>query len=190
MGISPYYLRDDGSQSLKMSRDSMSGQTPSASPCIASALRAASRRITMLYDEVLAPSGLRVTQYHLLSELERRAADPPTVGELSDILVMERSALGQTLRPLERDGLVALGRDSRDGRRRPVLLTRQGHAAVARARPYWTDAHKRFMRFYGAAPMAELRETLRAIASNPALPDVFDRDDHAGPVSSKERRAS
>src|ERR1700754_1750186 len=94
-----------------------------ASPCIASAMRAASRRLTLLYDEVMAPSGLRVTQFHILSELERRSSEPPTVSELAEILTMERSALGQTLRPLERDGLIALGRDEHDGRRRPVELT-------------------------------------------------------------------
>jgi DNA-binding MarR family transcriptional regulator len=75
-------------------------------------------RLTLLYDEAMEPSGLRVTQYHILSELERRAAEPPTVSELAGILTMERSAPGQTLRPLERDGFAALGRDERDGRRR------------------------------------------------------------------------
>src|ERR1700754_17720 len=101
----------------------MSNAPHSASPCITAAMRAASRRLTLLYDEVMAPSGLRVTQYNILAELERRASEPPTVSELAEIFVMERSALGQTLRPLERDGFIRLGRDGNDGRRRPVELT-------------------------------------------------------------------
>src|SRR5215467_366963 len=104
----------------------MSYSPRSASPCITAAMRAASRRLTMLYDELMAPSGLRVTQFHILSELKRRASAPPTVSELAEILTMERSALGQTLRTLERDGFVALGRDEHDGRRRPVTLTAAG----------------------------------------------------------------
>src|SRR5215475_15654893 len=115
----------------------MSYSPRSASPCITAALRAASRRLTMLYDEMMAPSGLRVTQYHVLSELERQASEPPTVSELAEILTMERSALGQTLRPLEREGFIALGRDERDGRRRPVQLTRAGKDALVRGRRYW-----------------------------------------------------
>src|SRR5215510_4958428 len=67
----------------------------SESPCIVAAMRAATRRLTQLYDEAMAPTGLRVTQFHILSELNRRSADPPTVGELAGILTMERSALGQ-----------------------------------------------------------------------------------------------
>jgi DNA-binding MarR family transcriptional regulator len=84
----------------------MSGSLRSESPCITAALRAASRRLSLLYDEVMAPSGLRLTQFSLLAELERRDAFPATVGELAEIMTMERSALGQTLKPLERDELI------------------------------------------------------------------------------------
>ena len=42
----------------------MSRSPETASLCIVGAARAASRRLTMLYDEVMAPSGLRVTQFH------------------------------------------------------------------------------------------------------------------------------
>jgi DNA-binding MarR family transcriptional regulator len=139
-------------------------------------MRAASRRLTLLYDEVMAPSGLRLTQFNILAELERRTAEPPTVSELAEILTMERSALGQTLRTLEGDGLVALGRDQRDARRRPVRLASAGRKAEARARPYWEKAHARFSRFYGdAAALSELRSTLRDIAENPDLADAFAR---------------
>ena len=98
----------------------MSASLRSDSPCITAALRAASRRLTLLYDEVMAPSGLRLTQFSVLAELERRDAVAPTVGELAEIITMERSALCQTLKTLERDGLIALARDEPDGRRRQV----------------------------------------------------------------------
>ena len=140
-----------------------------ASPCIAGAMRAASRRLTMLYDEVMAPSGLRVTQFHILSELERRTSKPPTVTELCEILTMERTALGQTLQPLEREGLVEQIRDESDRRRRPVRLTPAGQRAVIRGRKYWAEAHAHFERFFGNKALVELRTTLRDIAESPAL---------------------
>jgi DNA-binding MarR family transcriptional regulator len=155
----------------------MSASLRSESLCITAALRAASRRLTLLYDEVMAPSGLRLTQFNLMAELERRHAFPPTVGELAEILTIERSALGQTLKPLERDGLIALGRDEHDGRRRPVRLTSTGREAVARARPYWTTAHQSFAGFFGEPEMAELRATLRDIAENPRVASASDRHD-------------
>lgn len=152
----------------------MSMAPRSASPCIAAAMRAASRRLTLLYDEVMAPTGLRVTQFNILSELERRASEPPTVSELAEILVIERSALGQTLRTLVKDGLVVLGRDRGDSRRRPVRLTDAGRKAAVLARPYWERAHAQFLRFFGDDDaLAELRSTLRGIAENPALSELF-----------------
>lgn len=145
----------------------------SDSPCIVAAMRAATRRLTQLYDEAMAPTGLRVTQFHVLSELNRRSADPPTVGELAEILTMERSALGQTLRPLERDGFIELGHDERDGRRRPITLTKKGKDKVASARRHWAGAHEKSERFLGGGQLALLRETLRGIAESPQLPEAF-----------------
>jgi DNA-binding MarR family transcriptional regulator len=145
----------------------------SESPCIVAAMRAATRRLTQLYDEAMAPTGLRVTQFHILSELDRRAADPPTVGELAEILIMERSALGQTLRPLARDGFIDLSHDKRDGRRRPVKLTRAGKDKVVRGRRYWAGAHEKFEHFFGEDQMVALRKTLRKVAESSQLPEAF-----------------
>jgi DNA-binding MarR family transcriptional regulator len=102
------------------------------------------------------------------------------VGELAEILTIERSALGQTLKPLERDGLIALARDEQDGRRRPVRLTLAGREAVLRTRPYWAEAHRRFAGFFGELEMAKLRATLRDIAENPDVARAFDRDGARG----------
>lgn len=145
----------------------------SESPCIVAAMRAATRRLTQLFDEAMAPTGLRVTQFNILSELKRRSADPPTVGELAEILTMERSALGQTLRPLESAGFVALGHDKRDRRRRPIKLTRAGKDKVVRARRYWAGAHEKFGHFFGDNQLVVLRETLRDIAESPQLLETF-----------------
>jgi DNA-binding MarR family transcriptional regulator len=124
----------------------------------------------------MAPSGLRVTQYHLLAELERWAGGPPTIGELATMLVMERSALGQTLRPLQRDGFVATIRDGRDARGHPIVLTAAGLDAIAAARPHWARAHAAFESFFGKAALAELRSTLRSLAEDPELSVAFQKD--------------
>jgi DNA-binding MarR family transcriptional regulator len=145
----------------------------SESPCIVAAMRAATRRVTQLYDEAMAPTGLRVTQFHVLSELERRSADPPTVSELAEILTMERSALGQTLRPLTRDGFIDVGEDERDGRRRPIKLTKAGKDKVVRGRRYWARAHQKFKHFFGENQTVVLCKTLRDVAESAQLPEAF-----------------
>ena len=86
---------------------------------------------------------------------------------------MERSALGQTLRPLARDGFIDLGQDKRDGRRRPVKLTKAGKDKVVRGRRYWAGAHEKFEQFFGDSQLVFLRETLRGIAESPQLPEAF-----------------
>jgi hypothetical protein len=60
----------------------MAGRVEGAdeSPCSAAAMRNATRRMTQLYDDALAPGGLRSTQYAIFEEHYRRADAPPTWG--------------------------------------------------------------------------------------------------------------
>jgi hypothetical protein len=123
----------------------------------------------------MEPSGLRITQFNLLAELERRERFPPDGGRTRGD--SDNRALGAwpDAQTLERDGLIVLDRDERDGRRRPVRLTAAAREAVVRAGPYWTQAHRRFAGFFGEPEMAELRATLRDIAENPQVASPFDR---------------
>src|SRR5271170_5779046 len=105
--------------------------------CNCTALRKASRRVSHLYDSVLASSGLKSTQYSILSEISRRGRRPPTMRELADAVVMDRSTLGHNLRPLERDQLVSLEGAATDRRRKYVVLTRRGRAAFAESKKLW-----------------------------------------------------
>jgi DNA-binding MarR family transcriptional regulator len=166
MGICPKLHR--------MSSTASKSMLPEPSPCAATALRKASRRLTQLYDTALAPSGLRSTQQAILSELQRRAGAPPTLQELADALVMDRSALGHTLRPLERDGLVALQPNLQDRRQRHVVLTAAGADKYREARLLWNTAQRRFHRVFGEAEAQALRGTLLLIANDERLATLKD----------------
>ena len=144
------------------------------SPCSATAMRKATRRMTRLYDDALAPAGLRSTQYAILEELHRQADAPPTMGELAETLVLDRSALGHNLRPLERDGLVALVAGDDDRRRRRVVLTTTGNAKFAQARQAWKLAQDRFNDVFGESAAAKLRTTLLRIARDERLATLTD----------------
>jgi DNA-binding MarR family transcriptional regulator len=118
-----------------------------------------------MYDAALAPIGLKSTQFAILSAIGRRADDPPTMRELADIMVMDRSTLGQNLRPLERDRLVAWEPSETDRRRKLVVLTKEGRARCARARPLWRAVQERFERTLGTAEAARLRRILLGVAA-------------------------
>ena len=131
-------------------------------PCNATAMRKASRRLTQLYDEAIGGSGI-------LSELDLLAEAPPTMAELAAILVMDRSALGHNLRPLERDGLVELRQSDTDRRRRHVVMTARGKARYREGLRLWAEAQERFNRVFGKDEATALRMTLLHIAYDERL---------------------
>jgi DNA-binding MarR family transcriptional regulator len=139
--------------------------------CNCGALRRASRRLSQMYDEALAPVGLRASQFALINELARRGDVPPTIGELADALAMDHSTMGQNLRPLEREGFVALARDEADGRRRCVTLTPAGRERLPAALPLWQGVQDRFEAGFGEQAAAALRSTLFNIARDPRFAD-------------------
>lgn len=142
---------------------------PRRTPCNISAMKQAARRLSLMYDTLLAPVGLKSTQYGILSELNSRGAALPTVNELAAALVMDRSTLGQNLRPLERDGLVKLLTDPKDRRSRLIALTKQGVAKFNEAARYWRVAQDRFETTFGQEKAAALRSALLTIAYNEKL---------------------
>jgi DNA-binding MarR family transcriptional regulator len=139
-----------------------------ASECFATAARKASRRITQFYDTALEPCGLRSTQYAMLNELAR-SAQPPTLAELASALVSDRSSVGHNLRPLVRDGYVALEPGAGDRRERRIVLTPQGRAKQREARELWQGAQNEFLAVHGRERSESLRAALLDIAYDARL---------------------
>ena len=135
------------------------------SPCHCAILRKASRHVSLMYDTGLASTGLKTTQFTLLAAIDRAEGDLPTMKELSEILVMDRSTLGQNLRPLEKQGFIRLEVDKGDARSRHVRLTSKGQSKLAEARALWHEIQARFESSFGAEPTAILRGSLLTLAT-------------------------
>ena len=129
-------------------------------PCACSVVRRTGRALTRRYDEILAPSGLRVTQYAVLSTLARQG--PIGMSRLADELATDRTTLTRALSPLQRDGLirVALGQGRLS---RVVELTAAGEAALEQARPLWLDAQAELATIVGPDRLAALVGELAAV---------------------------
>jgi DNA-binding MarR family transcriptional regulator len=149
-----------------LSQAPMAGYRPGE--CFVGAARKASRRLTQFYDDALEPCGLRSTQYTILAELGRFVA-PPTLAELASALVSDRSAVGHNLRPLIRDGYVALERGAKDRRERRIVLTARGQSKHREARALWQAAQDEFLAVYGRERSESLRSALLDIAYDPRL---------------------
>lgn len=132
--------------------------------CNGAALRKATRRVSQLYDVVLAPCGLRSSQHSILIHIDR--AGVPTMGELAKAMVLDRSALAHNLKPLERDGFVNVVPDDLDKRSRRVVLTKAGKAKLAESKRLWAQAQHRFESSYGAERAESLRDMLAEIFSD------------------------
>jgi len=72
--------------------------------CPAFNIRAASRVITQLFDDILKPSGLQITQFAVLVGVY--TLDSPKISQLAKGLVMDRTTLTRNLQPLEKQGLI------------------------------------------------------------------------------------
>ena len=106
--------------------------------CHCLAARREARALTRLYEEQLRPHGLRATQFSILAALSQKGPTP--VGELADLLGLERTTLTRGAALLERHGWVALDRSSDDARERLLRLTPEGLAQLEAAFPAWKAA--------------------------------------------------
>jgi DNA-binding MarR family transcriptional regulator len=136
--------------------------------CFATSVRKASRRMTQLYDNALAPSGLRSTQFSILAELAALSA-PPTLMELAEAMVTDRSSLGHALRPLVRDGYVALRRGETDRRTQRIVLTERGRDKFREGMAHWRVAQEAFVSLYGGEWSEILRGSVLRIAYDDRL---------------------
>ena len=157
---------------LTMTTDSKANSR--ISPCNATALRKASRRLTQLYDAALERCALRSTQLAILVELANWSTDPPTLAELADALAIDRSSLGHNLRPLEREGFIVLREGAEDRRRRHIALTSKGKTKCREGLRLWQVAQHRFEHVFGRSEAAALRATLLGIAHHQRLGSLKD----------------
>lgn len=135
------------------------GSSPAICNCLA--LRQAARQVTQFYDRFLAPSGLRATQYSILAKLKRTG--PMTINALAADLMMDRTTLGRNILPLQRDGLIAIGRRKNDRRSKELRLTRAGETSFAAGSAAWTRAQAAFERAFGAARARDLRHLMHDV---------------------------
>ena len=79
---------------------------------------------------------------------------------------MNPGALAHTLKPLERDGFVAITVDPDDRRNRRITLTRQGRTKLAETDALWAGAQAGFEAAFGQARSDALREATTLLVSD------------------------
>lgn len=122
--------------------------------CFCLASRQAARKITRLFDGYMQKSGIRATQFTILSQLMLRGEMP--IGKLADILGMERTTLTRNLTLLEQRKWISI-RAGDDPRSRMIGITAQGRGIVRRGFPYWVEAQAQVGKLLGADGQGALK---------------------------------
>src|SRR5215469_7911147 len=130
------------------------------SGCAAYQFRRTSRAVARLYDTALAPSGIRSTQFALLTAIAK--LEPVAISRVAEILVIDLTTMTRSLKLLEKEGLVQIA--PRGVRRQRLLtLTSKAEKALAVAVPLWREAQARFLASLGRH-WKELQEELEHAA--------------------------
>lgn len=130
--------------------------------CLCLHTQRAARALARRFDEALRQLELTNGQFSLLTSLNR--LDPPTIGDVADLLAMDRTTLTANLKPLERRGLVKLGVDKTDRRIKRLKLTAKGKTLLIAALPVWKKEHTALERLLAHSDATRLRADLRAMS--------------------------
>jgi DNA-binding MarR family transcriptional regulator len=133
-------------------------------------LRQLTRRVTQHYDQHLAGSGLKITQYSLLAHVDKLG--PVAPGELARRMDMGASTLTRNLQPLVAAGWLEMG-EGADARSRLVHITEAGREVRRLAQRRWKAAQLALNDKLGVATVAALHGLL-----DQGLAAFHEGDDH------------
>ncbi len=151
----------DSAPNCSLALDKGSCRTMSVS-CVAFNLRRANRLVTQTFDDALRPSGLKITQFSLLTAAYLQ--ENQNLNKLARIMGMDRTTLSRNLKLMEKKGLVDLekGGDQREVR---VCVTRFGLEKLRQAAPLWHKAQAFFTQGLGEEKWEAMLKDLRAIGA-------------------------
>lgn len=117
-----------------------SGVDAMAQQCLALRLRVITRSVTGLYDDMLRPLGLTISQLSLLVAIMKMGEAKPTV--LCEMFHMDASTLSRNVNRMRHHGWLSAS-PGKDGRTMLLSLTEQGRELLQSAIAAWRIAQER-----------------------------------------------
>ena len=133
-------------------------------PCACTTIRKASRALSRIYDEALAPAGLTVAQLGVLRAIGRGPKGGEPLSRLAETLVMDRTSLYRALGPMARSGWLLI-KDAPKGRAKVVQLSKAGIGATTRAAEYWERAQSRVIGEFGIDRWVTLQKAMTELTA-------------------------
>jgi len=146
-----------------------------------------SRAVTQLYDDVLRPSGLRVTQFSILATIA--GLREANLRQLECALAIDQTTLTRSLNLLERSGMIERVAHP-DRRIKAMTVSANGKRTLEAARPLWAHAQDKVLRELGTKTWADTQRRLAHLL-DVALkrPKLNDRRTWARPGSRSRKRS-
>ncbi|MEB2279133.1 MarR family winged helix-turn-helix transcriptional regulator [Lysinibacillus xylanilyticus] len=129
--------------------------------CVCANLRKKTRLVTQLYDKLLQPTGLKVTQYSMLANISHQQS--VSISQLGEILLLDQTTITRNINLLKQNGYVDLTRDPQDARAKVITLTDKGIEKLNEAAPIWQDIQERIINDIGLEKYNDFYETLKTI---------------------------
>jgi len=142
--------------------------------CTNAKVRQLMRRLDLHYDSEVAQSGLRTTQYSLLSHVQRLGPVRPV--DLAKTMRMTASTLSRNLQPLIAAGFVAQTAGA-DARSRVVQVTPEGEAKRREALGHWKTAQQKLNALLGVERVLALHLLIDESMELLGADDAPDADD-------------
>lgn len=119
------------------------------------------RVVTQLYDKLLQPTGLKVTQYSMLAHIDLQQA--VSISRLGEILLLDQTTVTRNINLLKQYGYVELKRDPHDARTKNIMLTEKGLEKLHEAAPIWKTIQDKIVDDIGVEKYADFYDTLRTM---------------------------
>lgn len=138
--------------------------------CVCSNLRKTTRVVTQLYDKLLQPTGLKITQYSMLVNIYRHK--DISISELGAVMLLEQTTVTRNVNNLKKHGFVNITKDIHDSRTKMISITDSGIEKLEEAYPIWLQIQERIVKDISENKYKEMLETLSSLQKSVELFDT------------------
>ncbi|WP_303966652.1 MarR family winged helix-turn-helix transcriptional regulator [Sporosarcina ureae] len=129
--------------------------------CASANLRTVSGSLTQLYNQLLKPTGLKITQYYMLGNIY--AMPDISISKLGEIMLLDQTTVTRNLNILNDSGYVQIKRAEQDSRIKVVTLTDVGYEKLNNATPIWMQVQEQIEGSIGKTEYMDLLEKLASL---------------------------
>lgn len=129
--------------------------------CAATRLRALTRFVSGIYDELLRPLNLKVSQLNILVVLATLDSSRPA--QLCKLLCLDVSTLSRNVDRMRARGWLELTPDQEDARAHSVRLTDAGKDLLRKALPLWKRAQEKVEATLGKQNLEIIRKSSKGV---------------------------